>query len=414
MGGPRYFLLVGLTAAGLVISAYLVWQHAHFLFTGQTGGVCSLVKNTKFDCTQTENSAFSEFMGIPTASFGLFYFLAFLAYLVGFRPSDPNSPEFRNGASAINAVGIAVSITLGSIATFVIKSLCIGCVLVYSVNLLILLTLMAWRRFWMHPVLIAKGAMGILPYSLATLRVGEERARSRAKLALVLLALVAAINFYAVPKFIKVERMRIIITGYDQMPVMEIPVHPWNIAKGESSAPIQIVKFTDFQCPTCQRAAHDLESILADFDPSTYRIVYKNFPLDRKCNRLVSAQGPDFDIHPGSCHIALLAQGAGSMDGFWKAVGLFYAMKDYTGRAATDAESMKIWFGDITAATGLDETAWLDLSRAGVTQQRVMTDIEDGARLMLTSTPAIFVNGRRAPGAKYADLKAILDHVAQQ
>lgn len=414
MGRARYFLLIGLTATGFALSCYLVWQHAYFLFSGQTSGLCELVKDSRFNCAKIENSEFAEFMGIPTASFGCFYFLAFLAYLIGFRPGELESSKFREAASAINASGIIVSIVLGSISALIIKSLCIGCVLVYSVNLLLLFALVPWRRFWTHPLLIVKGAIGIFPSALATLRTGEDRARSRAKLTLVVLALAAVINFYAIPKFIALERMRIIITGYDQMPVMEIPVHAWNIARGEAGAPIQIVKFTDFQCPTCQRAAHDLESILADFDPSAYRIVYKNFPLDRKCNRLVSAQGPEFDIHPGSCHIALLAQGAGSMGGFWKAVELFYGMKDYTGRATTDAESMKIWFGDVTAATGLDETAWLDLSRAGVTQQRVMTDIEDAAKLMLTSTPAIFINGRRAPGAKYADLKAILEHVASQ
>lgn len=51
-------------------------------------------------------------------------------------------------------------------------------------------------------------------------------------------------------------------------------------SRGQKSAPVTIVEFSDFQCPYCRALASNLDSIVTQF-PRDVRVVYRHFPIER-------------------------------------------------------------------------------------------------------------------------------------
>ena len=80
---------------------------------------------------------------------------------------------------------------------------------------------------------------------------------------------------------------------------MQVPVS----AEG---AAILIVKFSDFQCPSCAQSYLDYKDILARYQaqyPGAIRVVVKDYPLETECNSNVTR-----DLHPASCEAAAAAR----------------------------------------------------------------------------------------------------------
>lgn len=50
------------------------------------------------------------------------------------------------------------------------------------------------------------------------------------------------------------------------------------VARGDASAPITIVEYSDFQCPFCARVEPTLDQVLNDY-PGKVNLYYKHFPL---------------------------------------------------------------------------------------------------------------------------------------
>jgi protein-disulfide isomerase len=74
--------------------------------------------------------------------------------------------------------------------------------------------------------------------------------------------------------------------------------------KGNKSAPITIVEFSDFQCPYCARLQPTLNQVLKAY-PKEVKLVYKDFPLSfhkqaknaAKASRAAGEQGKYWEMH---------------------------------------------------------------------------------------------------------------------
>src|SRR5207249_9420325 len=71
--------------------------------------------------------------------------------------------------------------------------------------------------------------------------------------------------------------------------------------KGPKTAPIEIVEFSDFQCPYCQKANPTVEQVLSTYGDRIH-FVYRHFPLPN---------------HPNAQPAAEAAQCAAEQDKFW-------------------------------------------------------------------------------------------------
>jgi len=149
---------------------------------------------------------------------------------------------------------------------------------------------------------------------------------------------------------------------------------------GDANAPVTLVEFSDFQCPVC-RSLHD---VLRDMLPKfpQVRVIFKDFPIEV--------------LHPWARTAALAGHCAYEQDpkAFWKVYDTIYdqqelisasnawmKMADFAGQAGLNAEAFRACMASPEAG------AAIDASRA------------NGQKLEVSSTPTVFVNGRRLVGA---------------
>jgi len=145
--------------------------------------------------------------------------------------------------------------------------------------------------------------------------------------------------------------------------------------RGPKSAPVTIVEFGDLQCPACKRAQPTIEALVAA-EPHA-RFVFQNFPLE---------------MHNWAAKGAAYADcvGQASNDAFWKFVSKTYETQaDIT---AENADEKLTAIADEAGVKGADIAA---CATKPATKARVDASIALGKSVDVTSTPTLFINGRR-------------------
>jgi protein-disulfide isomerase len=151
-------------------------------------------------------------------------------------------------------------------------------------------------------------------------------------------------------------------------------------SQGPANAPVTLVEFSDFECPIC-RSLHDaLRGLLPNYPQ--VRVIFKDFPLEQ--------------IHPWARTAALAGRCAYQQDPkvFWKLYDLIYDNQDIIsaenawGKMTEFASQSELNSDTFKACMASPEAgAAVDASRA------------NGVLLEVSSTPTIFINGRRLVGA---------------
>jgi protein-disulfide isomerase len=145
-------------------------------------------------------------------------------------------------------------------------------------------------------------------------------------------------------------------------------------AKGPKFAPIQIVEFSDFQCPYCGRVEPTIKQIEDKYEGKVH-FAFRNFPLS---------------FHQ---HAQLAAEAAEAA----KAQGKFWQMHDqmYAHQTALDRADLEKYAAEI----GLDVTKFKADLDSGKWKDAVNKDLEYGKTVRVNGTPAFFINGHFINGA---------------
>jgi protein-disulfide isomerase len=158
--------------------------------------------------------------------------------------------------------------------------------------------------------------------------------------------------------------------------------HP---SRGPATAPIEIVEFSDFQCPFCQRANPTVEQVLKVYGDKV-KFVYRHYPLPN---------------HPNARPAAEASVCADQQGQFWKYHDRLFAAPD----KLTDAD-----LKSHAAAIGLDAAAFNTCFDAGAGRSRVEQDMKDANEAGVSATPSFFINGRSLEGAQpFEAFKQIID-----
>lgn len=156
--------------------------------------------------------------------------------------------------------------------------------------------------------------------------------------------------------------------------------------KGSEDAAVTMVKFEDFQCPFCKQAQPVLRDILIRYRGKV-RLVHKDLPLD--------------SIHPQAREAAEAARCAGDEGMFWE-----YHDRLYASSSKIEIAELKSYAKEI----GLAQVSFEKCLSTGKHKAVVQRDVNDGAALGLTGTPAFFINGREVTGAQPIEVfAAIID-----
>ena len=150
---------------------------------------------------------------------------------------------------------------------------------------------------------------------------------------------------------------------------------------GSQNAPIQVVMFTDYQCPDCKRLETQLTRIYEQRNDLS--IVVKHFPLNYDCNDEIGKM----KLHGNACWAARAAETAfllGGQDGWERMHTWLFA----NGGSFTDAT-----FASDLTMLGFESQLFLQTMQSSATLQNVKRDAVDGKALGIWFTPMIFING---------------------
>jgi protein-disulfide isomerase len=160
------------------------------------------------------------------------------------------------------------------------------------------------------------------------------------------------------------------------------PVTEQDHAVGLATAPVTIVEYGDYECPSCLNAVPIIEEVRKSLG-DRLRFVFRHFPQS--------------SIHPHASIAAEAAEAAGEQGKFWEMhQALFKHQKEL---AALDLSHLAL-------NLGLEIYKFETGRTQEKHQRRIKADFEGGLRSGVNKTPTLFINGHRYDGA--VDAKAIV------
>jgi len=159
--------------------------------------------------------------------------------------------------------------------------------------------------------------------------------------------------------------------------------------KGNKSAPITVVEFSDFQCPYCARFSPTIDQVLKAY-PNDVKFVYKDFPLS---------------FHKQAKNAAKAARAAGEQGKFWEMHDLIFE------KYATVNEVM---FKEFATKLNLDMNKFLADFNSSKYDNLIQQDINLGRQSGVTGTPTLYMNGKRMQRRSYDDFKQAIDAILNQ
>jgi len=168
-------------------------------------------------------------------------------------------------------------------------------------------------------------------------------------------------------------------------------------SQGGASKALELVEFSDFECPHCKEAQPIIAKLLADY-PSAH-FVYQDFPLVQIHTEALKA----------STHGYCVAK-AGGNDAFFKFSDALFASQAGLTPATSDA-TLK----DAETKAGQDPAKIAACTETAAAKDAIKASLALGEQVGVNSTPTLFVNGRGLPivGIPYAMLQKIIEYQAQ-
>ena len=148
------------------------------------------------------------------------------------------------------------------------------------------------------------------------------------------------------------------------------PVSATDHVRGPRTAPVTIVEYGDFECPTCRGAEPAVRMVL-ERSPSAVRLIYRHFPIE--------------SVHPHALMAAEAAEAAAAQDKFWEMHDLLLRQGARLGRQALDQYAADIALDLALFKASLDDEIY---------RQRVREHVDGGNRSHLRATPGFFINGQ--------------------
>jgi uncharacterized membrane protein/protein-disulfide isomerase len=378
-------LILGFAVAGLAFAGASAWVHYKLLTDASYHSVCDLSET--FNCSQVYLSRFGAIGGIPVALGGIIWFglVALLAGLGGRAPLDKNDPTDAY-VFALATVGLASILYLGYASFFVLKKACILCIGTY----------VSVAAIFIVSGLSASVSVAGLPRRLMR-DLQAVTARPMTLLIALLFVVGSASLVYSFPKegaapqgpAPSQDQAKFFEEAWWKQPRVDLGIP----AEG---AKVIVVKFNDYQCPTCKAAFEWYKPVFAKFEashPGQVKLVTKDWPWHSKCNFNVPTQ-----MHDWACEAAAAARMArdrGKLNEMeaW----LFENQATLTGKGAAGAQDIV----DIAKKMlGVSDFA----KEYAAKLPDIQRDIADGGALQLDGTPLIFINGVRIRGLMQAQL----------
>ena len=158
------------------------------------------------------------------------------------------------------------------------------------------------------------------------------------------------------------------------MSQLKVAVHDGDHVQGQASAPVTLVEYGDFECPTCSQAYPIVKHVQKHFGDQL-RFVYRQFPLEQ---------------HP-------MAEPAAEASEFAATHGKFWPMHD--GLYETQYDLNPELFATLAKELHLNEEGLEKALEEGEYEDRVTADLESGEASGVHGTPTFYINGEQHTGS---------------
>jgi protein-disulfide isomerase len=199
-------------------------------------------------------------------------------------------------------------------------------------------------------------------------------------------------TFAGSDKEAEVVRVQEAIFEYETQPIL-----------GDPDAPVRIVEFGDYQCPSCKKFKDEIyPQLKKDYiDQGKVAFYYINNPV----------------LGPDSYTAAMAAEAVYQQnpDSFWTYMETIYENQGKKGESWVTPEFLVKLAQDETPDVDADQLKD-DLEKATV-QDQVDKDRQIAIKAETSSVPTLFVNGRRVDAAEafqYSSLKSIIDEAIEE
>lgn len=155
-------------------------------------------------------------------------------------------------------------------------------------------------------------------------------------------------------------------------------------SRGDASAPVTVVEFTDFQCPSCAAMHPVIDEALKVYG-NRVRLVVRDFPLS---------------MHQNARKAAEAAAAANAQGKFFEYIAVLFK-----NQSALDVASLKKYASDLR----LDRTRFDAALDSGQYATEVSHDVADGEAYGVDATPTIFINGVVLRNLTAEGLRAAID-----
>lgn len=338
---------------------------------------CSV--NEFIDCDGIAKTPEAQFLGIPLAYWGMFYY-AFV-FLMLFAPKLKNIKllkfleVFKNPMDYIASLGLfafIVSMVLLSLSLFDIKKLCILCAFTYILNLAIgciatdfnnggfihsikqsvqdFLDAIKIKKYLIAFIAVMAVAVGFLTYTRVSFKFAPQVKRQ--------------MEF----KEFRHKKNQFAVKG--------------NLL-GDENAKVTVYVYSDYQCPICP--VHNVMMHKLAKEMKNIKIIHKNLPLDTNCNAYLQAP-----FHQGSCIDAQYSVAAEKQGKLWEMNEILFEKKPQT-----EEEILKL-----VANKGFDTDKLQEDANSLETLSEIKNDIDYAYKHGINGTPSTMINGNVYVGVK--------------
>ncbi|MBP7212516.1 thioredoxin domain-containing protein [bacterium] len=383
----RTIFLVFLTIVGFVTTIKLATIYYESNFDPYAlPSFCSI--NEFIDCDGVAQTSFAQFLGIPLAYWGMFFY-SFILLLI----FSPNLKDFKflkflevfkNPYAYISILGIfsfCVSMILAGISLFEIKKLCILCVATYILDLLI-------------AIIATDFKVGLWNNLKTCINDFKDAIKIKKYLVSFFIVSLLACGFLAYTKFSYVFTPQ--VKRYESIKQFaDLKTNPFKSSGnilGDKDAKVVVDIYSDYRCPICYtenlmiyRVAKELANV---------KFVHHNLPLDIDCNRNLTQP-----FHQGSCMMARYAFASEKQGKLWDLNSELFEQQPNDEKAILK----------IAKKLGLDTDKLQKDANSEEAKLSIEKDINDATNLNIDGTPAIILNGKIYSGVKpYYELTDML------
>ncbi len=150
---------------------------------------------------------------------------------------------------------------------------------------------------------------------------------------------------------------------------LAVAADPTDHVHGPAHAPVTVIEYADFECPSCKVAAATPALLLERF-PNKIRFIFRSFPI--------------VEAHPHALAAAEAAEAAAAQGKFWSMHDLLFQHQ-----AHLKDGDLERYAGE----AGLDLVRYAAEMKDHVHLQKVREQIDGGRRSHIRATPTFFVDG---------------------